>query len=84
MPPHATGYKNGSLPLYDAAALSVLLFLPAAGYRDSSGEQHNVGNYGYYWSSTVSGAYSHYLFFLSTNVYPSSNNNRVPALACVV
>jgi uncharacterized protein (TIGR02145 family) len=41
-----------------------------AGYRSrSSGSLANVGTYGYYWSSTVSGANSRGLYFNSSNAY---------------
>jgi hypothetical protein len=62
-----------------------LLFLPAAGYRLSSGSQFGVGNIGSYWSSTVKGTSSHNLYFYSTVV--SQNNYDVRAfglsLRCV-
>jgi hypothetical protein len=51
-----------------------LLFLPAAGYRYYSGGQYDVGNFGYYWSSTVNGATSRSLYFYSTDVYPGGNS----------
>jgi hypothetical protein len=62
-----------------------LLFLPAAGYRNNSGGQNNVGNNGNYWSSTVNGTNSHNLNFNSTNVNPNNNNNRANgfSLRCV-
>jgi uncharacterized protein (TIGR02145 family) len=43
------------------------LKLPVAGYRVvSNGSLFNVGTYGNYWSSTVSGTNSRYLFFYSS------------------
>ena len=45
------------------------IFLPAAGYRDDT-SSHNVGEGGYYWSSTLSSSYSigaQYLYFCSSN-----------------
>ncbi|GHT25423.1 hypothetical protein FACS189430_12000 [Bacteroidia bacterium] len=43
------------------------LFLPAAGYRDTSdGTLYNAGTFGFYWSSTASGtAFAYSLFFSS-------------------
>jgi hypothetical protein len=42
------------------------LKLPRAGYRDdSSGSLFDVGSYGFYWSATVDGIYSQYLYFFS-------------------
>ena len=40
------------------------IFLPAAGYRYCNGDVHQVGSYGYYWSSTPYGTeYAWYLYF---------------------
>ena len=48
-------------------ALASPLKLPMAGYRSSSnGSLSSVGTYGLYWSSTVSGADSRYLSFISS------------------
>ena len=47
------------------------LYLPAAGYRNvSDASLDYVGSNGYYWSSTVNGTNSYYLFFSSGNVDP--------------
>jgi hypothetical protein len=54
-----------------------LLFLPAAGFRNSNGNQgNNTGSYGYYWSSTISAAVSHILNFYNTYVNPKYYNSR--------
>jgi len=46
------------------------LKLPMAGYRShSNGSLSNVGAYGSYWSSTVSGANSRLLVFISSSAY---------------
>jgi uncharacterized protein (TIGR02145 family) len=51
-----------------AGAFASPLKLPVAGYRDNSiGSLSFVGSYGYYWSSTVYGTYSQYLYFYSSN-----------------
>jgi uncharacterized protein (TIGR02145 family) len=53
------------------------LFLPAAGYRDSStGTLGNVGLGGLYWSSTTAGAGAYTLVIYSSRVYPSYIYNR--------
>lgn len=52
------------------------VFLPAAGYRDESWVV-NVGNYGYYWSSTAEGYYNAYrLDFSGFGVSPAYDNAR--------
>ena len=49
-----------------AGAFASPLKLPMAGFRfGSDGSLGDVGTFGAYWSSTVSGAYSRYLFFSS-------------------
>ncbi len=56
------------------------LKLPMAGYRNSSnGSLSNVGASGYYWSSTVSGTSSRYLYFASSNAY-MFGDGRAPGL----
>ena len=48
------------------------LKLPLAGrHNDSDGSLYNLGTYGYYWSSKVSGTNSRYLFFGSSTAYMS-------------
>ena len=50
-----------------AGALASPLKLPMAGLRSSSdGSLDDVGTFGLYWSSTVSGAYSRFLYFGSS------------------
>jgi uncharacterized protein (TIGR02145 family) len=45
------------------------IFFPASGYRDGYGALNYVGHYGYYWSSSVSGASDAcYLHFCSGGV----------------
>jgi len=52
------------------------LKLPAAGNRiDSNGAFYGTGNYGYYWSSTLSGSYAYNLHF-NTSSAGMYNNNR--------
>jgi hypothetical protein len=52
-------------------------FYPALGYRlNTSGEFLNSGSYGRAWSCAVTGANGYFLLFNSTNVNPTSNNNR--------
>ena len=54
------------------------IFLPAAGWRYGT-DRYNVGEYGYYWSSTLSSLYSNYaryLYFNSGNHYTNDNYRR--------
>ena len=54
------------------------LKLPVAGYRDSSnGSLVDVGSSGWYWSSTVSGTYSRYLYFKSNSAYMNVNHRAL-------
>jgi uncharacterized protein (TIGR02145 family) len=56
-----------------AGAFASPLKLPVSGYRyGSDGSLGNVGSYGVYWSSTVSGTYASYLNFSSSDAYMSS------------
>ncbi|MDO5976708.1 FISUMP domain-containing protein [Flavivirga jejuensis] len=56
-----------------AGAFASPLKLPVAGYRrSSSGSLYNVGSYGLYWSSTVSGTNASTLYFLSSDAYMNS------------
>ncbi len=58
-----------------AGAFASPLKLPVAGSRSySNGSLGNVGSRGYYWSSTVDGAYSRFLHFRSSVAYMSSFN----------
>jgi len=77
--PCPSGYRIPTEPELEAERLSWSantsvgafaspLKLPVAGNRnDSSGSLDNVGSYGLYWSSTVSGTNSRYLNFGSSN-----------------
>ena len=57
-----------------AGAFASPLKLPMAGYRSySNGSLYNVGSYGRYWSSTVSGTFANYLYFYSSNALLYSN-----------
>ncbi|MDA8686801.1 fibronectin type III domain-containing protein, partial [Robiginitalea sp.] len=57
-----------------AGALASPLKLPLAGNRYSSyGSLYNVGTIGFYWSSTVSSAYSRNLYLDSSNAYIFTN-----------
>lgn len=54
------------------------VFLPAAGYRQSSSVK-NSGTYGYYWSSTpysIDVNYAQSLRFYSVHMYPQDSNRR--------
>ncbi len=54
-----------------------MLLGPAPGYRNyNTGAPVNVGNYGFNWSSTVSGAYGMNLGFYATWLDPSYADNR--------
>ena len=64
-----------------AGAIGSVLKLPMAGSRDNSlGSLDYVGARGVYWSSTVSGTYASFLFFLSSTAY-MVNNNRAFGLS---
>jgi hypothetical protein len=52
-----------------AGAFASPLKLVMAGYRFSDGTLHSIGSYGTYWSSTVDGSNSFYLYFSSGNAY---------------
>ncbi len=50
------------------------LKLPVAGCRSfSPGSLHDVGSYGYYWSSTLDGTLSRHLYFFSSNASMTSS-----------
>ena len=58
-----------------AGAFASVLKLPLAGFRTfSGGTLLNVGSYGVYWSSTVSGTSARFLYFTSTNANMDANN----------
>jgi uncharacterized protein (TIGR02145 family) len=58
-----------------AGAFASPLKLPVAGYRlNSNGSLNNVGSGGSYWSSTVAGTSSRYLYFVSSNAGMNSND----------
>ena len=53
------------------------IFLPAAGYRDTSGGLYFAGSGGYYWSSSLDAGYpddAWSVYFDSSNVYRGSSN----------
>ena len=55
------------------------IFLPAAGYKDSSGDVCGVGRVGEYWTlcpSKTSQAYARNLYFNSGGIYPLDNGYR--------
>jgi uncharacterized protein (TIGR02145 family) len=55
-------------------AFASALKLPVAGYRSSSnGSLLNVGTGGRYWSSSVNGVYSQFLYFSSSNAFMGFN-----------
>ena len=57
-----------------AGALASPLMLPVAGFRYfSNGSLYFVGSFGHYWSSTVDGTYSRFLFFNSSSASLGSN-----------
>ena len=54
-----------------------ILKLPLAGYRSySDGAMFGQGSGGYYWSSSLTGIYAFYLYFLSGGVYPANYFSR--------
>ncbi|MDR3327134.1 MAG: fibrobacter succinogenes major paralogous domain-containing protein [Prevotellaceae bacterium] len=80
-----TANSSYTTDLTNPLAKEPLLFLPAAAFRDSSGDMDVVGRYGYYWSSTVNSAYSLSLNFSSGVFYPKNNDYRAYgfSLRCV-
>ena len=62
--------------------------LPAPGFRDSgyrdtqggSGKLYYVGNNGFNWSSTVTGANAHFLNCYYGGIYPNGSDNRATGL----
>ena len=66
------GDWNNNTDTYNSA-----LKLPSAGYRSHiNGLLRNQGTLGYYWSSTVSGTTTRYLYFSSTAAYTHSTTLR--------
>ena len=58
----------------EAGAFASPLKLPVAGNRSySNGTLYNVGSLGFYWSSTVLGAYARYLYFDSSDAFMLSD-----------
>jgi uncharacterized protein (TIGR02145 family) len=57
-----------------AGAFASPLKLSMAGFRTSNGTLSNVGSYSYYWSSTVSGTNSRFLYFESSVAIMSDFN----------
>jgi uncharacterized protein (TIGR02145 family) len=68
--------------LYPAGATKpASLFLPAAGGRyRGDGAQSNVGSAGYYWSDTVVGTNSYYLYFINGSINAALTNTRSTGL----
>jgi uncharacterized protein (TIGR02145 family) len=58
-----------------AGAFASPLQLPMAGARDyGGGSLLDVGSFGYYWSSTVSGSFACFLYFSSSMAYMGAGN----------
>lgn len=75
-----TTWTASSTNYYNGVKLGDYLFLPAAGYRESSasGSLDNRGSNGYYWSSTVSTSGNSYgLAFPKSGVTVSSFSTRM-------
>ena len=68
-------WGTGSAQNNAAGAFASALKLPLAGRRDvSNGSRYDVGDNGFYWSSTVSGAGASYLDFNSSNASMAANS----------
>jgi uncharacterized protein (TIGR02145 family) len=68
---------NAFSPNNAAGAFASPLKLPVAGYRGFSfGSLRNVGSFGVYWSSSVSGTFARYLFFNSSFANNMLTSNR--------
>ena len=66
----------------DWAAMQTALQLPYAGNRFwSDGTRSFGGSFGYYWSSSPSGTFGHYLHFNSSYLYPAFSSNRALGLS---
>ncbi|WP_297829676.1 hypothetical protein [uncultured Rikenella sp.] len=65
MPLGINGEESGAAPGYRDA-----------GYYGRLGDLTDIGNYGYSWSSTISGANSQKLRFYVTGLTPSHAGNR--------
>jgi hypothetical protein len=81
-------YKNGNISLHDLNAPDPLLFIPAAGERNSTDNiVRNTGNFGGYWSSTVDGdTGARSLYFRGANVNPNGSDRRAQgfSIRCVL
>ncbi|MBF0577155.1 hypothetical protein [Dysgonomonas sp. GY617] len=63
------------------------VFFPASGYRyKKDGYLTNLGNYGFYWSSSIEDGTGRFLYFNSNNVFPDNNYIQSSALSvrCVL
>jgi len=81
--PTATEFANefSALSITNASSAFTKLKLTVSGTRNSSdGALYNVGSNGYYWSSTVSGAYATYRYFNATGT-SAGNYNRANGLS---
>ncbi|WP_294601234.1 hypothetical protein [uncultured Rikenella sp.] len=76
----AGNYKATNGRLYKVTTSGTgtpLAWYPAPGYRSAtSGDPVHVGNAGYSWSSTVSGADGMHLWFSAQGLDPSNTNSR--------
>ena len=55
--------------------ISIVVIITVAGRRNyNNGSLNNVGSNGNYWSSTIDGTNSRYLYFNSANANMNSNN----------
>ena len=62
---------------WEAMETAGAVFLPAAGYREGS-IVRDVGDYGYYWSSTAFDEFSaYYVYFISSHVFPDNRDDRL-------
>lgn len=70
-------YSSTSTPMtWEQAETAGLVCLPAAGFRDGS-NVYNVGDYGFYWSSTAFGSDLAYIVYFNSNyVYPDYGGFR--------
>ena len=70
--------RNGTNGRLFTASNGNSVFLPAVGFRGDEGAPYDVGNYGYYWSSSIllNGPHSAWYFYFNSPYYDVHYSNR--------